>query len=220
MKSLSINEFFTRPGRGSVHHGHGYGFQRRVRPARARRPLFGRVMGDALAGAGAARHGGDGSPLASQIAIDILKKGGSAVDAAIAANAALGLMEPVSNGIGGDLFAIVWDPKTKKLYGYNGSGRSAKGRDLAKMVARDRSRSTPKRASPTSRIFRRYGSLADHRAGHGRRVGRAACEVRQVAARRRPRAGHRLRAERLSGDAAHRDLLERQHGRLRAQMRP
>ena len=74
-------------------------------------------------------------PLASQIAIDILKKGGSAVDAAIAANAALGLMEPVLNGIGGDLFAIVWDPKTHKLYGYNGSGPSAKGRDLAKMQA-------------------------------------------------------------------------------------
>lgn len=74
-------------------------------------------------------------PLASQVAIDILKKGGTAVDAAIAANATLGLMEPVSNGLGGDLFAIVWDPKSKKLYGYNGSGHSAKGRDLAKMVA-------------------------------------------------------------------------------------
>src|SRR5262245_7144384 len=49
-------------------------------------------------------------PLASQIAIDVLKKGGTAVDAAIAANVALGLMEPVSSGIGGDLFAIVWDP--------------------------------------------------------------------------------------------------------------
>ncbi|HVZ68545.1 MAG TPA: gamma-glutamyltransferase [Rhizomicrobium sp.] len=73
-------------------------------------------------------------PLASQVAIDVLKKGGSAVDAAIAANAALGLMEPVSNGIGGDLFAIVWDPKTKKLYGYNGSGRAAMGRDLNKMI--------------------------------------------------------------------------------------
>ena len=73
-------------------------------------------------------------PLASQVAIDVLKKGGSAVDAAIAANAALGLMEPVSNGIGGDLFAIVWDPKTKKLYGYNGSGRAAMGRDLAQMI--------------------------------------------------------------------------------------
>src|ERR1700733_5353183 len=72
-------------------------------------------------------------PLASALAIDILKKGGSAVDAAIAANAAIGLMEPVLNGIGGDLFAIVWDPKTKKLYGYNGSGRAAMGRDLAKM---------------------------------------------------------------------------------------
>ncbi|HTT82900.1 MAG TPA: gamma-glutamyltransferase family protein [Rhizomicrobium sp.] len=74
-------------------------------------------------------------PLASQIAIDILKKGGSAVDAAIAANAAIGLMQPVLNGIGGDLFAIVWDPKTHRLYGYNGSGRAAMGRDLAKMTA-------------------------------------------------------------------------------------
>src|SRR5579859_7835368 len=74
-------------------------------------------------------------PLASQIAIDILKKGGSAVDAAIAANAAIGLMQPVLNGIGGDLFAIVWDPKTKTIYGYNGSGRAARGRDLAKMRA-------------------------------------------------------------------------------------
>ena len=72
-------------------------------------------------------------PLASQIAIDILKKGGSAVDAAIAANAAIGLMQPVLNGMGGDLFAIVWDPKSKKLYGYNGSGRAALGRDFAKM---------------------------------------------------------------------------------------
>ena len=70
-------------------------------------------------------------PLASQIALDVLKKGGTAVDAAIAANAALGLMEPVSCGVGGDLFAIVWDPKTKHLYGYNGSGRSPKGRTLA-----------------------------------------------------------------------------------------
>src|SRR5215467_6122646 len=66
-------------------------------------------------------------PAATVVGVDILKRGGSAVDAAIAANAALGLMEPVSNGIGGDLFAIVWDPKTKKLYGYNGSGRSPLG---------------------------------------------------------------------------------------------
>ncbi len=63
-------------------------------------------------------------PLATQIAVDILKAGGSAVDAAIAANAALGLMEPTGCGIGGDLFALVWDPKTQRLHGYNGSGRS------------------------------------------------------------------------------------------------
>jgi len=75
-------------------------------------------------------------PLASQIAVDILKKGGSAVDAAIAANAAIGLMQPVLNGIGGDLFAIVYDPRTGKLYGYNGSGRAAMGRDLAQMKAK------------------------------------------------------------------------------------
>ena len=74
-------------------------------------------------------------PLASLAAIDILKKGGSAVDAAIAANAVLGLMQPVLNGIGGDAFAIVYDPKTHKLYGYNGSGWSPKDRDLAKMRA-------------------------------------------------------------------------------------
>jgi len=61
-------------------------------------------------------------PLAALIGIDILKKGGSAVDAAIAVNAALGLMEPTSCGIGGDLFAIVWDNKEKKLYGINASG--------------------------------------------------------------------------------------------------
>lgn len=72
-------------------------------------------------------------PLATQIAVDILKKGGSAVDAAIAANATLGLMEPTGCGIGGDLFAIVWDAKSKKLHGLNASGRSPAGLSLAQL---------------------------------------------------------------------------------------
>ena len=73
-----------------------------------------------------ARHGmvAAAQPLAVQIGLEVLKKGGSAVDAAIAVDAALGLMEPVSCGLGGDLFAIVWDPATSKLYGLNGSGRA------------------------------------------------------------------------------------------------
>jgi gamma-glutamyltranspeptidase/glutathione hydrolase len=62
-------------------------------------------------------------PLAAQIGLDVLKKGGNAVDAAIATNAAIGLVEPMSCGIGGDLFVIVWDNKTKKLYGLNANGR-------------------------------------------------------------------------------------------------
>src|SRR5882672_3070023 len=73
-----------------------------------------------------ARHGmvAAAHPVAVQIGVDVLKKGGNAVDAAIAVNAALGLMEPMSCGIGGDLYAIVWDAKTQKIYGLNASGRS------------------------------------------------------------------------------------------------
>ncbi len=63
-------------------------------------------------------------PLAAQVGLDVLKRGGNAVDAAIATSAAMGLMEPVMCGIGGDLYAVVWDAKTQKLYGLNASGRA------------------------------------------------------------------------------------------------
>ena len=74
-------------------------------------------------------------PLVTQIGIDVLKAGGSAVDAAIACDAALGLMEPTGSGMGGDLFAIVYDAKTKKLYGLNASGRSPLGLSFDQMKA-------------------------------------------------------------------------------------
>lgn len=73
-------------------------------------------------------------PLATQIALDILKSGGNAVDAAIAANAALGLMEPTGNGIGGDIFVIVYDPETRQVYGLNGAGRSPQGLSYDEVV--------------------------------------------------------------------------------------
>ena len=91
-------------------------------------PGYDRVTGRAHASRSEiiAQHGmaATSQPLATQIALDILKAGGSAVDAAIAANAALGLMEPTGSGIGGDLFAIVWDAENKELVGLNASGRA------------------------------------------------------------------------------------------------
>lgn len=76
-----------------------------------------------------AKHGmvATSQPLAVQVGLDILKNGGNAIDAAIATNAALGVMEPTGNGIGGDLFAIIWSAEDQRLYGLNASGRSPLG---------------------------------------------------------------------------------------------
>ena len=86
-----------------------------------------------------AQHGmaATSQPLATQVALDILKKGGSAIDAAIAANALLGLVEPTGNGMGGDLFAIVWDAKKKELTALNASGRSPESLTLDYFINND-----------------------------------------------------------------------------------
>jgi gamma-glutamyltranspeptidase/glutathione hydrolase len=117
-----------------------------------------------LSGAAATAH-----PMATQAAIDILRKGGSAVDAAIAANACLGFLEPTSSGVGGDCFAMLWDPKAKAVVGMAGSGRSPK--KLTLEIARSRavnghlpalgaiSVSTPGAVDGWWRLHQRYGKL-------------------------------------------------------------
>ena len=75
-------------------------------------------------------------PLAVMVGVDVLKKGGNAIDAAVAANAMIGLCEPASCGVGGDLFAIYWEAKSGKLYGLNASGRSPYAASLEKARAR------------------------------------------------------------------------------------
>ena len=117
-----------------------------------------------LHGAAATAH-----PLATLTAIDILRAGGSAVDAAIAANACLGLLEPISCGVGGDCFAMVWDPKAGKLAGLNGSGRSPRALTLATQRERARngliashgaaSVSTPGAVDAWWTLHQRYGRL-------------------------------------------------------------
>lgn len=97
-------------------------------------------------------------PLATQVALDILKAGGSAVDAAIAANATLGVVEPTGNGIGGDLFAIIWDPKTQKLHGLNASGRAPMGQSLKQL--QERTKKTPRSARDRDGTIADWGSAS------------------------------------------------------------
>ena len=81
--------------------------------------------------------------MATQAGIDILKRGGSAVDAAIATNACLGLLEPTANGIGGDIYAMIWDPKQKKVVGLAGSGASPRGLSLETVRGRAKNGALP-----------------------------------------------------------------------------
>ena len=94
------------------------------------RAFAGRSEVIAMGGMAATAH-----PLATQVALEVLRQGGSALDGAIAANAALGLMEPTGCGVGGDLFAIGWDSASRQLYGLNGSGRSPSGLSYEQVLA-------------------------------------------------------------------------------------
>jgi len=115
-------------------------------------------------GAAATAH-----PLATLAAIDILRAGGSAVDAAVAANAALGFLEPISCGVGGDCFVMLWDPKGRKVVGLNGSGRSPRSLSLETQRARARKGyiasfgatavSTPGAVDAWWTLHQRYGRL-------------------------------------------------------------
>lgn len=111
-------------------------------------------------------------PLATQVGLDVLRRGGNAMDAAIAANAATGLMEPTGNGIGGDLFAIIWHAESETLYGLNASGRSPEGLSYAQLMealeAKDAdsipaydllSISVPGAVDGWGRIHERFGTL-------------------------------------------------------------
>ena len=115
-------------------------------------------------GAAATSH-----PLGTLVGIEILKKGGSAVDAAIAINAALGFLEPTANGIGGDLYAMLWDPAAAKVVGIAGSGRSPRGLSLETVRSRTRNGVLPSYGAVTVtvpgtvdawwRLHERYGKL-------------------------------------------------------------
>jgi gamma-glutamyltranspeptidase/glutathione hydrolase len=101
----------------------------------SRHPLLADGRGQATRSIVYAKHGMvcASQPLAVQVGVEILKSGGSAVDAAIAVNACLGLMEPTANGLGGDLFALVFDPTTKRVVGLNASGRAPRALTIEKV---------------------------------------------------------------------------------------
>ena len=131
-------------------------------------------------------------PLASQAGASVLARGGNAVDAAIAVNAVMGVVAPMMNGIGGDLFAIVYDAATGALHGINGSGYAPAGLTI------DALRREGFTAMPQT------GHSLGDRSGSRRRVDAADRALRTAAARRRAVAGHSDRRRRFSGAGDHR----------------
>lgn len=91
-------------------------------------------------------------PIASLVGIDTLKNGGSAIDAAIAINAALGFLEPVACGIGGDAYVMLWDPKLKKVIGFNGSGRSSRNMSIEYVRSKAKNNHIPSYGIPSVTI--------------------------------------------------------------------
>ena len=133
--------------------------------------------------------------LASQAGAHVLEEGGNAVDAAIAANAVMGVVQPYVNGMGGDLFAIVYDAKTGKLYGLNSSGWTPKALTIEWMKAQGQGRDQPDRRGDGGR------------AGRGGGMGCAAEAVWDAAAEQTAGSGDLLRGQRISSGGAERALL-------------
>jgi gamma-glutamyltranspeptidase/glutathione hydrolase len=146
------------------------GAERFVRPdVHAGDRISGASFASRSAAMGCSGAAGTAHPLATLAAVETLKRGGSAADAAIAANACLGFLEPTSSGIGGDCYAMIWDPKLNKVVGLAGSGRSPKSLTLE--IARSRAKngvlpalgavtvSTPGALDAWWTLHQRYGKL-------------------------------------------------------------
>jgi gamma-glutamyltranspeptidase/glutathione hydrolase len=146
------------------------GAERFVRPdVHAGDRISGASFASRSAAMGCSGAAGTAHPLATLVAIETLKKGGSAIDAAIAANAVLGFVEPTSSGIGGDCYAMIWDPKLGKVVGLAGSGRSPRSLTLETVRARAKNGvlpalgavtvSTPGAVDAWWTLHQRYGKL-------------------------------------------------------------
>ena len=177
--STSLGQRLAAPGQGDAPHTPGSDSPAKYQAPGAESFLRSDVhAGDRPSGAsfasrspalGCSGAAGTAHPLATQAAIEMLRRGGSAVDAAVAANALLGFVEPVSSGLGGDCFALLWDPKQAKVVSMASSGKSPKSLSLA--TARSRAKqgvlprlgavtvSTPGALGGWWALHQRYGKL-------------------------------------------------------------